>query len=70
MLSENGSGRLPIGFTDKEIRYPHTNMCERDFMEIMGENYDLIQKFDEISGIRKVNEEPIVGYGVLFERRC
>jgi len=60
MLSENGSGRLPIGFTDKEIRYPHTNMCERDFMEIMGEN----------SGIRKVNEEPIVGYGVLFERRC
>jgi putative methyltransferase (TIGR04325 family) len=69
MLSENGSGRLPDGFTDKEVRYPHTNMCERDFEEIMGSNYNLIQKFDEISGIRKVNNEPIVGYGVLFERK-
>ena len=66
-LSENGNGKLPETFKDRVIKYPHTNVNERNFKEILSENYKLKAMFNDQSGVNPVNKEPIIGYGALFQ---
>jgi putative methyltransferase (TIGR04325 family) len=68
MLSENGIGSLPEPFKDKPVEYPHTNMPENEFEGILNKSYKVLYQFNETSGIHSVNDELIVGYGVLLKK--
>jgi putative methyltransferase (TIGR04325 family) len=68
-LSANGSGDLPKELKDKNIEYPHSNIKEIDFNSILLKHYLIKLKFDEKTGIHEINDEPIIGYGLLLERK-
>ena len=68
-LSQNGPGDLPRGFQDRQVRYPFTFMPESSFYEVLRENYDVVMTFDEPSAIFPVNDEPIIGRGLLVRLR-
>jgi len=68
-LSSNGHGVLPSQFTDTIIEYPHTNIPEKDFLEIIGERYKTIIKFEDNTGVHPVLGHQIIGYGLLLKRK-
>jgi putative methyltransferase (TIGR04325 family) len=68
-LKDNGIGPLPQGFKDSKVYYPHTNMIEKDFMDIVTEKYKVKIKFNEKSGIHYVNNSSITGYGILLQKK-
>jgi putative methyltransferase (TIGR04325 family) len=67
-LSGNGPGKMPEGFTDRTIYYPHTTMSYRKFMNKFRGKYELVLKFDEQSG-KVSNEKGITGNGFLFIKK-
>lgn len=69
LLSQNSFEKLPNGYIDKIIKYPHTNIVERDFHNIIQDKYKIKVKFEDSSGIQKVNFHKCVGYGLLLEIR-
>ena len=64
-LSWNGIGELPEGISDKWISYPFTYMSEITFLNRVKENYDIVAKFEESSGIHRLNKVNTIGYGLL-----
>jgi len=68
-LSDNGIGVLPKGFTDKKVEYPFSFIQKAKFDTIMQANYDYKIIWSDQSGIFPVNDEPIVGMGILCERK-
>ena len=67
-LSDNGPGKIPEGFKDRMISYPHTTMSYDKFMNKFEAKYELVFKFDEQSG--KVSNDPgITGNGFLFIKK-
>jgi putative methyltransferase (TIGR04325 family) len=69
LLSQNSFEKLPSGYIDKIIKYPHTNLVEEDFKKIIGTKYDIRIKFEDNSGIQRINFHKSVGYGLLLERK-
>lgn len=68
-LSWNGIGELPVGYTDKWVKYPFTFISEKVFLEKVQLKYTLIAKNFDQSGMFPINGEDIVGYGLLCKRK-
>lgn len=68
MLSWNGIGELPDGYTDRIIKYPFYFLSERKFFDLLDEKYKVIAKFNDQSGVYAVRGAEIVGYGLLCKR--
>jgi putative methyltransferase (TIGR04325 family) len=64
-LSWNGPGPMPDGIPDRKVRYPYTFLRESTFYDAIRENYDIVMTFDDPSGTFPVDDEPIVGVGLL-----
>lgn len=69
-LSWNGPGPMPNGIADRKVRYPFLFPRESVFMETLSGNYGTIMTFDDSSGIFPVDDEPIIGLGLLARRRA
>jgi putative methyltransferase (TIGR04325 family) len=68
-LSANGPGKMPEGYEDKIIKYPHTTLSYKKFNEKLEKQYKLEWTFDERSGIIYFNNEKIIGKGLLYKKR-
>jgi putative methyltransferase (TIGR04325 family) len=68
LLSQNGYEILPQGYKNKIIDYPHTNMNENDFHQILHTNYITKICLDDKSGVQHINNYPTIGYGLLLEK--
>lgn len=67
LLSSNGPGKLPAGYVDRQVRYPHTTMSNEKMKSIMtAGNYKGISEFSEASGKFSLGREEIIGNGTLF----
>ena len=66
-LSWNGIGELPEGYTDRWIKYPFIFSSEKWFLSKIKEKYDIIAKFNDVSGMYDVKGEKIIGYGLLCQ---
>lgn len=64
-LSWNGIGKLPEGYKDRWIKYPFTFISEKEFNRKLKQNYEIIAKFNDSSGMYNVKGEKIIGYGLL-----
>ncbi len=69
LLSQNGFEILPDGYSDRIIKYPHTNIKESDFLNIIGSKYKIKMKIDDPSGIQRINNYKCTGYGLLLEKK-
>lgn len=69
-LSSNGPGKLPEGYTDKIISYPHTTISLQKFNAMFEtNNYMMDWIFDEPSGSYKIKNEKIIGKGLLYVKK-
>jgi putative methyltransferase (TIGR04325 family) len=69
LFSDNGPGRLPKGYSDKIISYPHTTLSLQKFISFMQvNNYKIEWVCAEKSGCYPIGNERIVGKGLLFVR--
>ena len=67
-LSANGPGHMPEKYTDKNIFYPHTTISYKEFNKtILEKGYSVEWSFDEQSGSYKINNEKIIGRGLLYK---
>jgi hypothetical protein len=60
---------MPNGILDRKVRYPFVFPKESTFYEAISENYDVVMTFDDPSGMFPVDDEPIVGVGLLARRK-
>jgi len=67
-LSDNGPGKLPDGYVDKIIKWPHTTLSYKRFTEKMEKKYKLEWIFEETSGLLSRNNEKIIGRGLLHKK--
>lgn len=67
LLSENSFEKMPEGFRDRIITYPHTNMKESDFLEIISANYKIRLHIQDNSGLQDFKNN-CKGYGLLLQR--
>ena len=65
-MSANGPGLMPEKYTDKSIFYPHTTIALKKFSEILHDKYKDEWVFEELSGVLKINNEKIIGRGLLY----
>lgn len=66
-LSSNGPGKLPQGYTDRPVKYPHTTMSNQKINSILVEGgYECFSEFNEASGKLSLGKEDIIGKGLLF----
>lgn len=66
-LSSNGPGKLPKGYTDRVISYPHTTISFPKFNStILKGGYREEWTFLEQSGSFQIKNEKIVGKGMLY----
>lgn len=69
-LSSNGPGKLPPGYTDKPIMYPHTTMSiDKMNSATMIGGYECLSEFDESSGSFSLGREEILRKGLLFVQK-
>jgi putative methyltransferase (TIGR04325 family) len=68
-LSSNGPGSMPSGIADRKVRYPFVFPKESVFMDTLSDSYNIIMTCDDSSGIFPVDDEPIIGLGLLARRR-
>jgi len=69
-LSSNGPGKLPKGYTDRIISYPHTTMSFHKFNStIINNGYEVEWMFLETSGSYQIKNEKIIGKGLLYVRK-
>jgi putative methyltransferase (TIGR04325 family) len=65
-LSSNGPGKLPKGYSERIISYPHTTISYQKFNSmILKNNYKLDWIF-EFSASYQIKNEKIVGKGLLY----
>jgi putative methyltransferase (TIGR04325 family) len=70
LLSANGPGKMPEGYTDKIISYPHTTISLPQFDTMFADNnYAMDWIFDEPSGSYKIKNEKIIGKGLLYVKK-
>lgn len=69
-LSEHGIGKLPEGYTDREVKYPFNFQSEAKFLKAIEEKYSLVAKFNDQSGMYPIHGEEIVGYGLLCKQKA
>lgn len=68
-LSSNGPGKLPQGYVDKLIMYPHTTMAINKVNSIMEKaDYKCLIEFDEPSGKFALGKEKVLGKGLLYSK--
>jgi putative methyltransferase (TIGR04325 family) len=65
-LSTNGPGKIPDGYVDRIIKYPHTTLSYKKFTEKLEKQYKLEWMFDERSGLLNINNEKVIGKGLLY----
>lgn len=66
-LSSNGPGKLPQGYSDRIISYPHTTLSFQRFnSKILNNGYDLEWTFEDSFGIYQIRNEKIIGKGLLY----
>lgn len=68
LLSWHGSEDITTKFTDCAIRYPHTNMSLKKFEAMIQEKYTILYTYDDASGVKKVQNETIVGKSYVLKR--
>jgi putative methyltransferase (TIGR04325 family) len=69
-LSSNGPGKLPGGYTDRVISYPHTTMSFQKFNStIINSDYGLEWMYEDSSGIYHSKNEKISGKGLLYVKK-
>jgi putative methyltransferase (TIGR04325 family) len=69
-LASNGPGKLPKGYSDRIISYPHTTMSFRKFNStIINNGYEIEWMFLETSGSYQIRKEKISGKGLLYVRK-
>lgn len=69
-LSANGPGKLPSGYTDRIITYPHTTMSFHKFNSTITNNgYEIEWMFLEASGSYQIKNEKIIGKGLLYVKK-
>lgn len=64
-LSWNGPGPMPDGIPDRKVGYPFIFLKESLFYDAIRKNYDVVMTFDDPIGMYPVDDEPIVGVGLL-----
>lgn len=68
-FSGNGPGPLPQGYTDKLIAYPHTTISFKKFNTmLLNSGYHLEWIFEESTGNFPINNEKIIGRGLLYTK--
>jgi putative methyltransferase (TIGR04325 family) len=66
-LSANGPGKLPEGYSDRILSYPHTTLSFKKFNNLIISNgYKMEWIFDELSGSYQIKNEKITGKGVMY----
>jgi len=60
---------MPSELPDRKVRYPYIFLQESTFYDAISENYDIVMTFDDSSGVFPVNDEPIVGVGLVARRK-
>jgi putative methyltransferase (TIGR04325 family) len=66
-LSSNGPGKLPAGYKDRILSYPHTTLSYQKFNSCFINNgYEVDWLFDELSGSYQIKNEQIIGKGMLY----
>lgn len=69
-LSSNGPGKLPKGYKDRIISYPHTTMSFQKYNSmIINNGYEVEWMFLETSGSYQIKNEKISGRGLLYVRK-
>jgi putative methyltransferase (TIGR04325 family) len=69
-LSSNGPGKLPEGYNDRILSYPHTTLSFQRFNScFISNDYDLDWIFDELSGSYQIKNEKIIGKGMLYKSK-
>jgi putative methyltransferase (TIGR04325 family) len=70
-FSANGPGKLPQGYTDRPVKYPHTTMSNTKMNSLMADGgYECFSEFDEPSGKLSLGKENILGKGMLFVQKA
>jgi putative methyltransferase (TIGR04325 family) len=70
LLSSNGPGKLPNGYTDRVISYPHNTLGFEKFNSaFVNNNFESEWVFDELSGSYQIGNEKIEGKGLLYIRK-
>jgi hypothetical protein len=70
LLSDNGYGKLPKGYTDRITSYPHTTLSFKKFNAgIISHDYTSEWLFEEKSGSYQIKNERIIGKGILYLRK-
>lgn len=65
---EHGIGQLPDNRNGKIIRFPYTYLSKKQFDELIdASHYQLLMEFSDDSGVSPINNEPIIGKGLLYE---
>ena len=68
-LTANGPGVIPEKYEDKDIFYPHTTISYNEFNKtIIQKGYDMEWSFEEYSGSYRINNEKIIGRGLLYKK--
>jgi putative methyltransferase (TIGR04325 family) len=68
-LSANGPGKMSEKYTDKLMSFPHTTVSFKKFNDaIIQKGYENNWVFDESSGTYKINNETIIGKGLLYTK--
>jgi putative methyltransferase (TIGR04325 family) len=69
-LSSNGPGKLPEGYKDKIVSYPHTTMSYQKFNDLMINNdYELQWIFSDASSGIQLKNEKIFGKGLFYLKK-
>lgn len=70
LLSSNGPGKLPKGYTDKTISYPRNTLSFQKFNSaFINSNYENEWSFDELSASYQIGKEKIDGKGLLYVKK-
>ncbi len=69
-MSSNGPGKIPHGYSDRIISYPHTTMAFKRFNSTISKNgYTAAWMFLESSGSHQIKNARISGKGLLYVRK-
>lgn len=70
LLSSNGPGKLPKGYKDRVISYPHHTLSFQKFNSFfIKNNFENEWIFDGVSGAFQIGKEKIDGKGLLYIRK-
>jgi putative methyltransferase (TIGR04325 family) len=70
LLSWHGSDSLKsTDFVDREVKYPHTSISLKKFEELVQRKYTILYTFEESTGVKKTNREPLIGRSYILKKR-